>query len=99
MYRFIYGFVILGLSVFAHYCREEIVELGIAEKYSYALPLFLFGVFCLYQGVIIYSKIEVRLPYGLSNKSLSIFGKSVWFSVCFIVCVIFMWSATTYVYS
>lgn len=99
MYRFIYGFVILGISILAHHYREQIIELGIAAKYSYALPLFLFGVFWLYEGVIIYSKVEVRLPYGLSNQSFSTFGKSVWFSVCFLVFVILMWSTTTYVYS
>ena len=98
MYRFIYGFVILGVSMLAHHYREELVELGLSANYSYALPIFLFGMFWLYQGVIIYSKVEVRLPYGLSNQSFSIFGKSVWFLVCFLAFTILTWSAVTYIY-
>lgn len=99
MYQFAYSFLVLGLSLVAHYSQATLIDWGLAPSYSYALPIFLFGVFWLYQGAIIYSRANVKLLYGLTNQSLSGLGKAVWFGTFSLVSIILFLSAMSRVHS
>ena len=97
MYRALYGFILLAVSLIALEKRQGLVDFGLPSNIAFGLPIFLFGLFFLYEGIVIYSKTKVRLPYGLTNKSFSNSGKAIYFGVCLTVFLISTLSASSYV--